>query len=244
MRTNYLAVVFLLVTLPLFAADAPKNPAPTPPSPAIPQAILDALALVQKDAQAVADSSAAIAQAQVAAAQAQQQLSESQAAATKAAASLSIDQANLIAVIQQIYGPVVPPKPPDPIDPPTPSGNLRVLFLYDSEKLITLPPAQGAILTDGSIRSYLEKHCPKESGCVTNCPPIASAQLSPSFRFLDKDIDTTKLSPVWQQTVSAAKPTSYPWVLIATDNGKVYEGPWEPTAATMLAKLKKYGGDL
>ena len=48
------------------------------------------------------------------------------------------------------------------------------------------------------LRSYLDKHCPLESGCASgHCPLTASK--TPSYRFLPNNADASRLTPVWQQ---------------------------------------------
>jgi hypothetical protein len=147
-----------------------------------------------------------------------------------------------------------PPNPPQPPTPPTPPNpvapqTLRVLLMYESDALVGMKPAQEAILVSPKIREYLAAHCPSETlsaPCPTGICPTGTMQSTtmPSFRFLDKDANTSRMPVVWQQTVAAlrAKNIAPPSILICTTKGEAFSGPWPATVDEMLALLKKYGG--
>jgi len=140
-----------------------------------------------------------------------------------------------------------PPPRPSPSPPPTPSpqatSNLRVLFLYDPATLIDMLPARQAILAAPELRSYLDQHCPAESGCAAGTCPL-TAEKTPSYRFLPVRADVSKLPPVWRQTYRAAAGKAAPWILAANEAGQtVIDQPWPETLDETLKLLKKYGGN-
>lgn len=130
------------------------------------------------------------------------------------------------------------PKPqPDPQPKPQPGPqNLRVLILYESEDLITMPPEQAAILTSVALREYLDKHCPNET--------LDKSKTSRSYRFYDKDDDMSKAPSVWAQTVKYAKEKNIPVpsILIVGTERELYSGPLPESVDKTLELLRKYGG--
>jgi hypothetical protein len=138
------------------------------------------------------------------------------------------------------------PTPPAPTPAPTPApatSNLRVLFLYDPVALIDLPPGRQALLASPELRSYLDGHCPKESGCTSGRCPLAAGTPSPSYRFLPNNADVSRLPPVWQQTCKAAAGRAMPWMIAVNEAGQtVIDQAWPESVAETLALLKKYGG--
>ena len=68
------------------------------------------------------------------------------------------------------------PAAADPAPTPPAASNLRVLFLYDPLLLTGMPPGQQAILAAPELRSYLDKHCPLESGCAERLVPLEGRQ--------------------------------------------------------------------
>jgi hypothetical protein len=135
--------------------------------------------------------------------------------------------------------PPEPPQPPQPPQPPVPvNSKLRVLFVYESADLVSMPPAKEAILTSSAVRAYLKSHCPAEANptCPT-CPP------TPSFRFLDKDVDKAKLAPVWQTALGVAVAGGQvPCVLIVNEAGKSQVYPWPESDTAMVELLQTWGG--
>ena len=144
--------------------------------------------------------------------------------------------------------PAPTPPNPNPIvphpQPPTPAAsNLRVLFLYDPLALTGMPPGQQAILAAPELRSYLDQHCPLESGCAGGVCPLQAGK-TPSYRFLPTNADVTRLSPVWQQTYRATAGKAVPWLLAVDEAGQtVIDQAWPATAAETLKLLKRHGGE-
>ncbi len=139
--------------------------------------------------------------------------------------------------------PVVPsPLPPTPAPTPPAAGNLRVLFLYDPLTLTGLPPGQQAILTAPELRSYLDKHCPLESGCAGGMCPLKAGR-TPSYRFLSTNVDVSRLSPVWQQTYRLATGKAAPWIMAIDEAGQTaIDQAWPASVEEVFALLRKYGG--
>jgi hypothetical protein len=135
--------------------------------------------------------------------------------------------------------PLPSPQPPAPLPPPS---SLRVLFLYDPLTLIDMPPEKQAILASPVLRSYLDKHCPLESGCASGMCPLTASK-TPSYRFLPANVDVSRLSPVWQQTYRATAAKTPPWMLATNEAGQtVIDRAWPGTVEETLALLQTYGG--
>jgi hypothetical protein len=138
------------------------------------------------------------------------------------------------------------PNPPNPPCPPAPTpaqSNLRVLFLYDPLALIDMPPGQQAVLASPQMRTYLDEHCPLESGCASGRCPLVSTAKTPSYRFLPSNADTARLTPVWQQTLHAAAGKPLPWMIVVNEAGQtVIDQAWPATVDETLKLLQKYGG--
>lgn len=122
---------------------------------------------------------------------------------------------------------VVGEQEPDPPEP-TP-GSLSVLLSYEAGDQTAVDPAQADILTNPSLRKYLDEHCVVEDG-------------QPAWRFLDLSEDTGSNMPeAWQAVIARARGKATPWLII--DNGNAtYEGPCPTSVADLLAKLQQYGG--
>lgn len=138
--------------------------------------------------------------------------------------------------------PIVPnPQPPAP-SPPSPATNLRVLFLYDPLLLIGMPPGQQAILAAPELRSYLDKHCPLESGCASGMCPLKAGK-TPSYRFLPTNTDVSRLSPVWQETYRVAAGKTPPWLMATNEAGQtVIDQAWPKSVEETLKLLQQFGG--
>jgi hypothetical protein len=123
----------------------------------------------------------------------------------------------------------VPPVPPVPPTPPAPipDAGLRVLIVYESAKLSSLPPAQYLILTSTAFRTAMDSTCVKVGS-------------QPEWRIYDKDASVANESPIWQKAMARPR-ASHPWILVS--NGKSgFEGPLPATVEDTLALVKKYGG--
>jgi hypothetical protein len=138
------------------------------------------------------------------------------------------------------------PVPPGPAPSPSPAptkSNLRVLFLYDPLALVDMPPGQQALLAAPELRSYLDRHCPKESGCSGGMCPLLAASPTPSYRFLPNSTDVSRLTPVWQQTWKAAVGRPMPWLIAVNEAGQtVIDQTWPGSVAEALALLQRFGG--
>jgi hypothetical protein len=138
--------------------------------------------------------------------------------------------------------PSPPPQPPAPQPTPQTPSNLRVLFLYDPMTLIDMPPEKQAILASPELRTYLDKHCPLESGCASGMCPLTASK-TPSYRFLPTGADVSRLSPVWQQTFRSAAMKTAPWMLATNEAGQtVIDQAWPENVNETLALLQRYGG--
>jgi hypothetical protein len=121
---------------------------------------------------------------------------------------------------------------PDPGPAPIPTAGFRVLMVYESGDLSTLPTKQLNVLYAQSVRDYLNSKCIKGEDGKT-----------PDYRIWDKDVDPSKDGKVWAdalKTAKGAKDFKTPWLLVS--NGKAgYNGPLPADVDTTLALLKKYG---
>lgn len=122
-----------------------------------------------------------------------------------------------------------PPKPnPDDPKPPMPGEGFRVLIVLESLDLSNLPSSQVAALTAREVREYLNAKCVKDNGQA-------------EWRIWDKDTDISRESDHWKEAMKRPRST-VPWLLIS--NGKEgYEGPMPKDTASLLAELKKIGGN-
>lgn len=124
--------------------------------------------------------------------------------------------------------PPVPPVPPKPIDPPTPVGELRVLFVYESQE--ALSRTQILTLNSTAVRKWLGEKCVKESGQA-------------GYRYWDKDVDTSKEQQSWKDLWSATKSTlktAKPQVVVFRGmSGKAFDLP--ENEDDLLKLLKKEG---
>ena len=135
-----------------------------------------------------------------------------------------------------------PPNPPAPTPTPQKPSNLRVLFIYDPLTLSDMPPEKQAILASPELRSYLDKHCPLESGCASGVCPLTAGK-TPSYRFLPTSADVSRLSPAWQQTYRWAAMKTTPWMLATNEAGQtVIDQTWPASVNETLALLERYGG--
>ena len=142
-------------------------------------------------------------------------------------------------------GPVPSPTQPAPTPAPAPvpvAHNLRVLFTYDPLVLTSLPATQQAILTSPAVRSYLDKHCPLESGCASGQCPLTAGK-TPSYRFLPAHADVSRLTPVWQQTAASADAKPVPWIIAVNEAGQtVIDQAWPAGVDETLTLLRRFGG--
>lgn len=127
-----------------------------------------------------------------------------------------------------------PPPEPDPIppgpEPPIPGDSNRVLIVYESSQLSSLPPAQSVLMSSANVRDYLRKKC-----------SLGPDGKTPEFRIWDKDVDASNVSQVWKDAMAMPR-TAVPWIVVS--NGKTgFAGPLPADEATLLTLLKKYLGE-
>lgn len=128
----------------------------------------------------------------------------------------------------------IPPNPgpspgPGPTPPPIPAAGLRVMFVYETAALSTLPPGQVSVLYSKAVRDYLNLKC-----------PVGADGKTKEYRFWDDNVDTSNESALWQAAFKRPR-SSLPWVLIS--NGTAgFEGPTPGTIDEMMSLLRKYGG--
>jgi len=133
-------------------------------------------------------------------------------------------------------GPGPGPTPPGPTPPgptpgpaPIPGDGLRVLMVYESADLTSMPKDQLNAMRSAETVDYLNKTCPKGSDGKT-----------PEWRCWDKDLSTANEDQVWQDAMKRPR-ASTPWIVVS--NGKAgFEGKMPANQAEMTALLKKYGG--
>ena len=126
-----------------------------------------------------------------------------------------------------------PPLPddPDPPLPPLPDGlpidgtGLRVLIVYETSDLATMPREQNAILFSAELRSLLTANCVNVGG-------------TPEWRILDQNTQFTDAAGKWAKAI--AKPrASIPWIAIS--NGVTgYAGPLPENESKTIELVKKY----
>lgn len=128
--------------------------------------------------------------------------------------------------------PPTPPAPPTPPKPPAPIAEkgLRVLIVYDGDKLPNAPASLQTILFSTALRTWMSANCVK-----------GADGKSPEWRVWSSDIDTTGESDIWQKAMKRNHPT-LPWILISNgDTG--YEGPLPTTSpADVQTLMEKYKG--
>ena len=119
-----------------------------------------------------------------------------------------------------------PPDPPDPDDEaPIPDAGFRVVVIYETAEIQTLPRGQQLIIRSQVVRDYLN----------TNC--VKGADGTPEWRFVDDDTEWTTESPISKATKRPRD--SIPWLIVS--NGKTgYEGPLPATVDEFLALIGKY----
>jgi len=128
-------------------------------------------------------------------------------------------------------GPQPTPTPtPTPADTaPIPAPGFRVLVIYDTLTVTTLPAAQQNALFSKAISEYLNARCIRGQDMKT-----------PEWRFFDAKIDPSADGALWVEAMKRPR-KQLPW-LIVSDGSKGYEGPLPTTEADFLALLKRYGG--
>lgn len=139
--------------------------------------------------------------------------------------------------VAKVLDDLAPPVPPDPPKPPTPPPSpapipvdgFRVLVVYESGDLSKLPKEQLAILTDRSVRDYLNVKCVKD------------ARGMPEYRFYDQNVIADKDAELWRNTLKRAR-NVLPWIVVSDHPRGGYEGPLPKSVNETLELLRKYGG--
>lgn len=132
--------------------------------------------------------------------------------------------------------PPVPPVPPTPDVDPVPGVGFRVLILYETDALQTLPASQVPIFTSGDIRAYLKSKVPVVNGV-------------PEFRVWDDDYTPEQMgheTAEWRAAYDRAKRDAngkLPWLLILRDAKVLASEPLPATVADTLSTLRKHGGN-
>lgn len=121
------------------------------------------------------------------------------------------------------------PKPPDPPKPdetaPIKVPGLRVLVVYETQKISSMTRDQRSILYDADLRAWMTANCVKVNGV-------------PEWRMTDQNSPVALNSPIWLEALQRPRAT-VPWLLIS--NGvSGYEGPLPATKADMMSLLEKY----
>jgi hypothetical protein len=125
---------------------------------------------------------------------------------------------------------VGPTPPPDPIPDPIPTDGKRVLIVYESSELSSIPASQSVLMSSAVVRDYLQSHCSKGPDGST-----------PEVRIWDQNVDLTNVPKVWKDAMALPR-SSIPWVIIS--NGvQGYAGPLPKTEAELLTVMKKYLGE-
>ncbi len=123
-----------------------------------------------------------------------------------------------------------PTPTPTPSDPaPIPAPGFRVLVIYDTLTVTTLPAAQQNALFSKAVSEYLNARCIRGQDMKT-----------PEWRFFDSKIDASADGALWVEAMKRPR-KSLPW-LIVSDGSKGYEGPLPANESDFVALLKRYGG--
>lgn len=121
-------------------------------------------------------------------------------------------------------GPGPAPKPPTPV----PSGDLRVLFLYESSKPLT--SGQAELMIGTTVRKWLDSNCVVENGLT-------------GYRYWDKDTKITTDLPVWRDLLTEAlkEASPVPKMLVFRGPSLVAAYPWPENPDAAVATLRQYG---
>jgi len=122
-------------------------------------------------------------------------------------------------------GPGPGPKP-DP-DPPVPTGEMRVLIVYESMDVSKMPAAQQGIIYGRQMREYLDAKTPEGPDGKTN-----------EWRIYDKDVDLSGEAVTWRTAMTASKHT--PGIVVLKGANVAYAGPLPATVEETLSLLAKY----
>jgi len=123
------------------------------------------------------------------------------------------------------------PKPPKPDDPkPTPApiqkDGLRVMIVYNSALLSTMPREQQTVLFDTGLRNLMNEIC------------VTGEDGTKEWRIYPQVTDVSGSAAIWQEAFKRPR-ASVPWILIS--NGKTgFEGPLPGNVKDTTDLIKKY----
>lgn len=124
----------------------------------------------------------------------------------------------------------VDPKPIDPVKPvaPIPAPGLRVMLIFESTKLSSMPKEQREILFDSEVRDWLNQNC------------IVGPTNVLEWRIVDPDVPMAQNSALWQNALARPR-ESLPWVIISDGTkNRGFEGPLPANKTAMLELLEKF----
>lgn len=127
-----------------------------------------------------------------------------------------------------------PPEPtPTPTPTPTPAPvvapELRVLILFDQDKVTQLPIEQQRILESQQLKDWLSTKCVKGTDGKT-----------PEWRIWPSNIVVADDLPIWKKAL--AEPRNSPNWLLVSNSKAGYSGPLPATEAELMEILKRFGG--
>lgn len=122
--------------------------------------------------------------------------------------------------IDPIIDPVVPPTPA-----PIPVDGFRVLIVYESDQMSSIPPAQQAIFFSAEIRDWLNLNCVKKGSTA-------------EWRITDEDVAVDESAKIWGDALKRPR-QGLPWIIIS-DGKTGYEGLLPGNIADTLKLLKEY----
>jgi hypothetical protein len=125
-----------------------------------------------------------------------------------------------------------PPDPPGPAPGPAPidAPGLRVLIVFESAERAKMPPAQDAILSSTTFRSFLNSVCADDPQTGTK----------KAWWMLDKDADVSGLAAPWQAAMKRPR-AALPWIIVSNkDRGTGFEGPLPADVDKATELVKKY----
>lgn len=125
-----------------------------------------------------------------------------------------------------------PPPPPDYPPAPIPEPGFRVLIVYESAQLRTMPAAQQTILFSVPFRKYLDSVCADD----------AQTGSKKGWWMLDQHADVSGLAKLWQDAMKRPR-ASVPWIQISNGDANVgFEGPLPADVAATQALIGRYVG--
>jgi hypothetical protein len=106
---------------------------------------------------------------------------------------------------------------------------MHVLIIYDSSKVMNLPPSQIKVIYDQKLRTFLDS--------VTVMGPDGKTR---EYRIWDEGIVLTNVAQYWKDVMARPHPT-IPWIVISTGTTG-YEGPLPGSTVETIELIEKYIG--